>query len=231
MLRRVLGLTKQEAFEGKGGVVLAGSCNSGVQWLKNCWWGNLGSGGCGQPCPGAWPPVKSGGCRNPVGADQWWGQGWGAPASDTHGKEQSPSQCLQSRWWPSPVRGFFLWEGCGRVPWELCGSCLQGPGVLPPCPLGQGFLAKVLSLLPCYFEDLPHNSSHEQLCSWASLILNNYTVSPVTVCMPRWAQWGWSLVTILLCQQNRLILLIVRLDRQQLRCPAFSCIHKSLCCP
>ena len=160
--------------------MLARSCKDG-------WQGDLGSGGGWQPCLGAWARVRSGGCRNSAGADQRGGQGWGSPASDTRGREWPPSWFQQPHWWLLPVRGLFLWEGHGRVPCELCGSYLQGPGALPPCPLGQGLLTKVSSLLPCSLEDLPHNSSHEQLRSWASPILNNYAVSPVTVCMPHWA--------------------------------------------
>lgn len=144
----------------------------------------MGSGGCGQPCLGAWARVRCGGCGSSAGADQRWRQDWEAPAPVLVGREDL-RPCVSSLvGGPRQYKAF----SCGKAMGGCPGSSLQGPGVLSPCPLGQGFLAKVSSLLPYYFEDLSCNSSREQLCSWASLILNNYAVCPVTVCMPHWAR-------------------------------------------
>lgn len=142
------------------------------------------------------------------------------PACDTRGRNGlRPS--VSSHWWPSPGQGLFLQEGHGGCPGALAQQS---------CLLAQGFLAKVLSLLPCYLEDLSHSDSHEQLCSWYLIITQSVRWLPACPIghMMRLISCD---VTVSLCQQNALILPTMWLDRQQFRCLAFSCVHKSPWCP
>lgn len=172
--------------------------------------GNLGSGCCGWPCLWGWAHVRSGGCRSCDGAEQRWGQGWGAAASDPgEGAASVPVS-------PAPLVAFASTRksmgGCLLSPWAGISGHLSCPVTLKPYPRA----------VHCAAEHPWHSvipESEQWLCA-----------CPIGHMM-RLISCD---VIISLCQQNGLILPIVWLDRQQWACPALlvstkACLAHKVC--